>query len=963
MRRLISLTAWLTAAALAAPHAGAELPLARLFSVFPPGGQQGTQTEVALHGVDLDETTKLHFSHPGLTATLRTNESPTSVTEPGRFVVSIGSNVPPGVYDVRAVGRFGISNPRAFVVGTLPELTESSSHNAFTTAMDISVGATINGRTEAGQSDYFRFTARQGQRLLVECAAREIDSRMDPVLILYDEQRRELRWARQTGLIDFIIPADGTYVLRVHDFLNQGGAEQFYRLSVSTAPRVDVVLPAAGQPGAKSRFRLAGRNLPGGQPTKLRSADGQPLDELVVEVELPGDTVTSQRLMTSKLLRPAAAVLDGLDYVFGAAAATANPVLLTFAAAPVVLEQEPIDRPTEAQKLSLPCEVTGRFYPSGDRDWFTFEARKGEVFWIEVFSERLGLPTDPLVVVQRLTKADTGEEKAIDVLELSDNDTNLGGQEFKTTTRDPVGRFEVKDDGAYRVQVRDLFNVSANDPSLVYRLAIRRESPDFRLVALPQPPPLTNKDSKEILLWTPVLRRGGVAPLKVLAFRRDGFTGAIQLEVPNLPKGVAALPAQIDAGANATTLWLTASEDANGWAGSIAVIGKATINGAPVVREARGGTVTWPVGDHGSQPVFSRLAREVVLAVSDAETEPLLVKAAEDKTWETCVAGRLQIPLKLFRRAEFNGNTKLKVAGLGPLEDTKEIEVDARASTATLELDLSQQKLGVGDYSFRLESQPSFKYSRNPDAIKTAEETLKLAEKNAADLGQAVKQAGEAKQAAAKAFEEAAAAAKQAEQTLAEIKAKTDTTSEAKAAAENAAAQATAKAKEASAHLAAAEKTEAEAIAKAKEAGAQRDATKRRVEELARKDVTATFYSLPISLKVTPAPVTFASVPATSQVFQGMLIAVPVKLNRLYGFADPVDLSLAIPGEVKGLSAQKLTVAKDHNEGRLIVETTPDTPPGEHKLTLQAALNLNGQDLKLEQPITVKVLAVDPAKK
>ncbi|MBI2924230.1 MAG: hypothetical protein HYY24_00820, partial [Verrucomicrobia bacterium] len=556
----LHLTVALAGATFATPRVSAELPLARLFSVFPPGGQRGAPVEVTLNGADLDEAARLHFSHPGLTATLKSSESAVSVTEPGRFVVGIASNVPPGVYDMRAIGRFGISNPRAFVVGTLTEVVEKSPDNAFTNATEVPLGSTINARTEANLSDYFKFTAKKSQRLLLECQAGELDSRMDPVLILYDEQRRELKWARHGGLLDFTAPADGQYFLRVHDFLNLGGADYFYRVSLSTGPRVEFVFPSAGEPGTKGRYTIFGRNLPGGTPSKARAADGQPLEELSVEIELPGDPVSPQRLVSSALLRPSAAVLDGFDYIFRSDAGPANPALLTFASAPVALEQEPNNKPGEAQMISPPCEVAGQFHPSGDRDWFTFEAKKSDVFWIEVFSQRLGLPTDPLVVVQRVNKNDKGEEQSSDVLELGDADTNLGGQEFKTQSRDPVGRFEVKDDGTYRLLVRDLFNVSANDPARVYRLAIRREQPDFRLLAVPQSPPLANKDSKELMLWTPLLRRGGTLPMKVLAFRRDGFGGEIQLEVAGLPKGVTALPAKIDGGATSTTLWLTASE-------------------------------------------------------------------------------------------------------------------------------------------------------------------------------------------------------------------------------------------------------------------------------------------------------------------------------------------------------------------------------------------------------------------
>jgi len=63
--------------------------------------------------------------------------------------------------------------------------------------------------------------------------------------------------------------------------------------------------------------------------------------------------------------------------------------------------------------------------------------------------------------------------------------------------------FRVEENGTYRIQVRDLFNISQADPRLVYRLSIRKETPDFRLVAVAQPPPSPNKDAKEALLWTP----------------------------------------------------------------------------------------------------------------------------------------------------------------------------------------------------------------------------------------------------------------------------------------------------------------------------------------------------------------------------------------------------------------------------------------------------------------------------
>src|SRR4051794_4448666 len=92
-------------------RAGAELPLARLQSVFPMGARQGSTVEVTLAGQDLDDVTGLRFSDRRITAKAGTGA--------GKFVVTVAADAPVGTYDVRAVGRFGVTNPRAFVVGML----------------------------------------------------------------------------------------------------------------------------------------------------------------------------------------------------------------------------------------------------------------------------------------------------------------------------------------------------------------------------------------------------------------------------------------------------------------------------------------------------------------------------------------------------------------------------------------------------------------------------------------------------------------------------------------------------------------------------------------------------------------------------------------------------------------------------------------------------------------------------
>jgi hypothetical protein len=878
----------------------AQLPVARLLTVFPPGGKVGSQFEVGLTGADLDEANQLHFSHTGITAKQKVGET-NGLPEANKFLVTIATSVPPGVYEARAVGRFGISNPRAFVVSGLPETIAPTTNSSPANATGISLGTIINGHSEANAVGFYKFTARKGQRILIECKAREIDSRMDAALILYDAAGKEL--VRSRGLLDFAAPADGEYHLKVYDFLFRGGGEYFYRLAVGTGPHIDFIFPPSGLAGTKGKYLLYGRNLPGGTPAKDLAVDGKPLEQLEVEIELPREPMPQKQFSPPQKL--ADATLDAFEYRLSTPHGGSNPVLISFATGPVVAERPPNDQPVQAQTISPPCEYVGQFYPPGDRDWVTFEAKKGDVFWVEVFSQRLGLPTDPFALIQRVSKNDKGEEKVSDVKELYDTDSNIGGVEYKTATRDPSGRFEVSETGTYRIQVRDLFNSSRADPRLVYRLSIRKEAPDFRLVAVAQPPPSPNKDAKEALLWTPLLRRGETMPIRVMAFRRDNFNGDIEFKVENLPAGVTCNEAKIEKDKSSAMIMLTATENAAGWVGPIKIVGKARIGEADAVREARGATVNWTVTDYNNEAVQSRLTGDFVLAVSGVESAPISVEAVENKLWETSEAGKLKIALKLTRRADFNANLKLKAIGIAALDKLKEIEVDGKATNATVEIDLAEHKIPAGTYSFYLQTQTAGKYRNNPEAAKAAEEALKQAKKLVADLTAAIKSAPEAKQAAIKAATDSTAKAKAASETVGgaakvageaealakaaaeklaaakaaldskrddhellaakdaaakaaeEAESKSKAALEAKMAAEKGAMEAQAKAKADAEAQAVAEKAEAEAPAKLKDAEKKKELAANRAKETAEtakpRDVTVTVYSAPINFKITPA--------------------------------------------------------------------------------------------------------------
>ena len=198
-----------------------QLPLTELTTVYPPGTKPGTTLDVTVAGGNQEDLTALKFSHPGITAKQKQNPAPEFLKDPvpvnNTFSVTVAADVAPGVYEVRAVGRFGTSSPRGFVVGELNEIMDDGSNATLATAKKVPVGSTINGRADANVINYFKVTLKAGQQVLIDCFAQRIDSRLNATLEFYDTQGKLLRRVRDSigddPLIGFHAPADGDYVV------------------------------------------------------------------------------------------------------------------------------------------------------------------------------------------------------------------------------------------------------------------------------------------------------------------------------------------------------------------------------------------------------------------------------------------------------------------------------------------------------------------------------------------------------------------------------------------------------------------------------------------------------------------------------------------------------------------------------------------------------------------------------
>ena len=619
--RCFSVQRWCAAACalwlvLCASTAFAQLPQARVYSIFPCGGKAGTTFDLELtRSEDLDEADHLVFNHPGITAVPKTRDAAgRKESIPNTFSVTIAPNVPSGVYELYASGLFGLSNPRTFVVGSQFEAREVEPNNDLDRANRLPLNATVNGAIGSETDvDVYRFQGKKGQRFVAFCRAADIDSRLEPVLELTDNGGRRLGYARQElrrdPLVDAVLPADATYFLKVHDLTYRGGPEYIYRLSAGSIPHIDFIMPPAGVAGSTAKYTLFGRNLPGGEPSEVK-VDGRRLEKCQVEITLPAVAPLAPAHTT---LRSLDAGLGVVSYVAKTPFGESNPVLIALTRSTPILEQEPNDTPQTAQEMPAPGEFVGQFQAPGDTDYIKFRADAGQVFYIEVFADRLGSQADPYLVVEQVERNGKGQETVTRMTAVDDENSNIAPAVFDTRSDDPSYRFQAPADGTYRIMLRDRSFESRGDPRLVYRLSIRPEEPDFQLVVLPQYP--KRGTIPAVSTWALGLRRGDSRDVQILVIRKDGFREPIEVRAEGLPKGVTCRGSALATNAKTGELIFTAAEDAPESSALIHVFGAAKLT------DPKGKSALFEAERHLAKAVEAAAKAEAARAFGERATQ------------------------------------------------------------------------------------------------------------------------------------------------------------------------------------------------------------------------------------------------------------------------------------------------------------------------------------------------------
>jgi hypothetical protein len=589
-------------------------------------------------------------------------------------------------------------------------------------------------------------------------------------------------------------------------------------------------------------------------------------------------------------------MLDGWLYQLASPSGPSNPVLIGTAGAPVVCETEPNDSAEEATAVSVPCEFVGQFTERGDRDWVSFRAQDGQTLQIEVVSDRLGASADPVLYIERVTANAQGQQQVSQVAKLDDTDppaNNDPAFPLQSSSGDPIYRLVVDQDATYRVQIRDLYGSPLAGSGTIYRLVIRVEQPDYRLVAFPLPP--DRRDRNKVYTSAPILRRGGTLVYEVRCFRRGGFDGEVELTADGLPAGVLCAGARIGAAADRTGLVLAAEEDAPAWMGEFKIVGQATINGRPLEQIARTAAVVIRSDNVRETAWVTRMTQQACLSVIDSETVPASVSMGDGTVLETSIGGRLEVPLRTTRREDFAPAGNAVVQGLPSQVQVKTGPVNNDGGK--IELTLANAQIATGTHTFYARVPVKQKRLRNAVAIAAAEADVK----RFGDLVEA-----KSKQAA----NVTEAEKPQADQRLKE-----------------------------------AQRLKADADKRLNDA---RNANKER-------DYTFELIAPPARVVIHATPIRLSAEPSSIVLRRGEKVAVTVELERRFGFDDKVDLVLAPSPQVPGLAAKQVTIAKDQSSGALDIVASDQVAVGKYDAQLLGRLKFNNVNLEERLPLIIRI--------
>lgn len=507
----------------------------------------GGTTRLTLTGSELGPAPQVHVDFPteGIRVLPESNASRLTLE------IDLPSEMQPGHGNLRVSTSEGVSDWLILGIDHLPEAPFADTLDTLPVALTGSLSGSQLLRTQ--------FTGRRGQRVVVDVEAQRIGSKLRPLVSLVDERDTQLAYSAReitTGgdaRLDLILPADGTYTIKLHDVSFQGAAPGHFRMKVGTFAYGDVPFPLAIQ--RHSDAATLELLIPSSD-----SGVAQESDEIPLDFRMPAVSKDSEFLSIVPL------------EVSGPFSGPRPTIWLSELPEHVEAAQPAADEP---QALgAVPLAVSGRVLLSGERDRYLVEVTPGTKVRAEVFAQRLRSALDAVIEVR---KPDGG------VLASADD---------QPQTSDPAVEFDVPA-GVTQVEVSVHALSQSAGEAFFYRLQVAPNNfADFAL---------------HVAATRLNIPADGSAVLEVTAQRR-GYRGPIELQFPELPTGVSVSLHEIPAKVHRALVTFTATQDAQG-VGIGRVVGKAVVGQRTVLRMAAVGDEAVSLGE---PPRFTQLALGIV---------------------------------------------------------------------------------------------------------------------------------------------------------------------------------------------------------------------------------------------------------------------------------------------------------------------------------------------------------------
>ena len=207
----------------------------------------------------------------------------------------------------------GMLNRLPLDIGLDPETLEGDANDTAATAATVSLPVAISGRLETpSDEDWFRFEARQGEPLTVECRPAGGGLPTLPVISLHDQSGSVLAAASAVESLDrppsidaWTPPVTGIYWLRIRDVRqgSAGGPEFAYRVAVHPArPDFELTLKSDSAnhlPGSRTEVEVFLRRRGGFASVVRVTAAGLPGGVRAEPLEIPGGAPSGKLALLS----------------------------------------------------------------------------------------------------------------------------------------------------------------------------------------------------------------------------------------------------------------------------------------------------------------------------------------------------------------------------------------------------------------------------------------------------------------------------------------------------------------------------------------------------------------------------------------------------------------------------------------------------------------------------------------